>query len=376
MNKKTKIISLIVGWRLALFLFAYLATFVLPLIKRFTANEYGNLPYFLWIWGRFDGYFYMSIAQKGYQFFEQGYFPFYPIVIHLFASGFQRPAAFIIAGQFISIFSFLLSLYIIYKLLKLDYKKVNFVFFLSIILFFPTSIFYVAVYNDSLFLLLASLTLYFARRRKWTTASLFGTLAAFTRLNGLALVPFILFEYVLVSKHKFLSLKRIIKSKIYSVILIPLGFVGYLIYLHFLFGKFNSLFISMKLWNQDKLTFPPQVVWRYIKIFTTADPHLFIYWVAVLEFLFVLFYVFMLIYSYKKIRLSYWVFFAISILIPSLTGTFQGIPRYGLHLYPLFLSLAIFLEKKGIAYKTLYFIIGIGLLFFFTTCFTRGYFAA
>jgi hypothetical membrane protein len=70
------------------------------------------------------------------------------------------------------------------------------------------------------------------------------------------------------------------------------------------------------------------------------------YWVAVVEFLAVIFSVFLLLWSWRKIRSLYWVFFAVSLLIPALTGTFQGMPRYALHLYPFFLELDPILASK------------------------------
>ncbi len=65
-----------------------------------------------------------------------------------------------------------------------------------------------------------------------------------------------------------------------------------------------------------------------------------------------------------------------SILIPSLTGTFAGMPRYGLHLYPFFLSVAMLLEKRPLMVKATYVAISLALLFIGICYFTRGYFFA
>jgi hypothetical protein len=98
------------------------------------------------------------------------------------------------------------------------------------------------------------------------------------------------------------------------------------------------------------------------------------YWVAVVELLAILFSLFMLFWSWRKIRLSYWFFFAISLLIPALTGTFQGMPRYALHLYPFFLALTFFWQKSYWPTKLTYVLFSI-IIFLFGIClFTRGYF--
>lgn len=382
-----RIIALIVAWRLSLILFAYLGTFYITFITRFVAGKYGTLlPYYVWIWGRFDGYHYMEIAQRGYQSLEYGFFPFYPFLIHLFTVPFSSLIAYIIAGQLISTISFILALYLIYKLLKLDNQRKYFPLLLLIVLAFPTSFFYITVYNDSLFLFLATASIYFARKEEFLKSSILGFFATLTRLNGLALFPFILFEYIssaqwswkkiISESKKRFALTKIARSKIYFSLLVPAAFILYLGYIQYLEGNYMKLFSAMKTWNQDKLTFPIQVFWRYIKIFLSVDPHLFVYWVAVFELLFVCFYIGVAIFAYKKIRLSYWVFMVISLLIPSLTGTFQGMPRYALHLYPLFLALALFLEKKSIFFKILYFSVSIILLALATGLFTRGHFIA
>ena len=134
------------------------------------------------------------------------------------------------------------------------------------------------------------------------------------------------------------------------------------------------VFSSMKVWNQDKIIFPLQVVWRYLKIIFTDRSFSMTYWVATIEFLFVVWYLVISIYSYSRIRFSYFVFMVLSLLIPSLTGTFAGMPRYGLHIYPFFLSVAIFLSGRPFTIKTLYFFISIVLMFIVVMFFTRGYF--
>lgn len=390
-----KILGLFILWKTIVYIFVFLAVLIIPLQLKFTAAmDFGvRLPYYIWVFGNFDGMHYMEIARNGYHNLEHPFFPLYPLSIKLIFSIFNLFKSYIpylIAAQFVSNLSFIVSLYIISKLVLLDNKKKISGLILLAIIFFPTSSFYAATYNDSLFFLLATLTIYFSRRKNWIISSIFGALATLTRLNGLALIFIIIIEYFSLenlnnswdykknfkSALAFLSFNKIIKSRILFALLIPFSFFGYLAYTHLSFGDWNLVFSSMQVWNQQHITFPGQVVWRYLKIIFTTPNIQFNYFVAILEFLFVLFYIFMLVYSYKKIRFSYWVFFAVSILIPSLTGTFQGMPRYGLHIYPLFLSMALFLEKKDLKYKIIYFAISILLMFLFTGFFTRGYFVA
>lgn len=387
-----KIVVFLITWKTVVMLFAYIAIFIIPLRLPYSACYYFRkyIPYSMCIWGNFDGLHYMQIAEKGYNPFELPFFPFYPLTIRLFASLFHLHL--LIAAQLISHVSLIITLILIRKLLRLDKNTRLYYLLCTVILLFPTSLFYGAAYNDSLFFLLATFTVYFSRKQAWGRAGIMGAFATLTRLNGLALIFLILFEYVLskdqtvksswnyqeflIKIKKTFTVQNILKSKIYSATLIPLSFIGYLSYIHRIFGDWTLVFSAMKAWGQHRLIFPLQVFWRYFKIIVLHPTFKLNYWVAVLEILFILFYIAIIIYAYKKIRPSYWVFFVISILIPSLTGTFQGMPRYGLHLYPFFLSIGYFLKNKPILFTWIYFSVSILLLFFYVVLFTRGYFVA
>ncbi len=373
----------------------YLATFFLPFNNNFTPYRNSevfdkNIPYSLTVFANFDGIHYIQIAQRGYQLLEQPFFPLYPIFIRLTALIFHLP--FIISAQVVSCLSFLLALLVMGKLLTIDRKKHLWTIMLAAIFLFPTSFFYTASYNDALFLLFSCLTIYCARKKIWFWSGILAALATLTRLNGLALVFLIIFEYVFAEEkdglagfkvgnlrerlRKSFSVSEIIRSKIYMAFLPVIAFFSYLVYVQKTFKDWRLVFSTMKIWGQEKITLPLQVFWRYIKIIFLHPTFQLNYWVAVLELAVVLFYIFLIIYSFKKIRLSYWVFIVVSLLIPSFTGTFQGMPRYGLHLYPLFLAWALFLSGTGRILRVIYLLISLLLLFFCLTLFTRGYFVA
>lgn len=391
-----KLLLIFLTWEILIYSFAFVATKIFPLQDKFTAgHDFGlQLPYLLWIWGNFDGTHYMEVARNGYHALEYAFFPLYPILIKFLFETFKLIGVYLpylISAQIISNLAFLLSLFVIYKILTLDRLGGLLPLIVGCIILFPTSYSYGAAYNDSLFFLFATLTIYFARKRLFVLSSIMGALATLTRLNGIALVFIVLLEYYISNDNiinqwnirtliqkakKALEFREMLSKKIFAVFLIPLSFLGYLLYVHIWHGNWNLVFSSMEVWNQSKLTFPLQVFWRYLKIFFLSPAVNLTYWVTVLELLFVLFYIFIIIYSYKKIRLSYWAFFVISIIIPPLTGTFAGMPRYALHLYPFFLGLSLFLSNRNIFFKAIYFTISAFLLFLFIGLFTRGYFIA
>ncbi len=388
------ILLLVVIWKVLLLGIVYLAQYIVPLSELYIPERLlrQSLPYILWVWGNFDGAHYVSIARSGYFYGQQPFFPLYPYLIRLVYEVFYFQIPYLVVGQIISIFALLVALRTVLKLLEFDGKSSLRKLMIAAILLFPTSFFLTAIYNDSLFFLFSTLTLYAARRQKWVLGSLYAALATLTRLNGLALLFVLLGEYIVGNRKSLkmqwdigrfqqnlrhsLSISSIQKSQIYSVTLIPLAFMGYLIWVQRFFHNWQLVFSVMKNWNQDKVTFPLQVVWRYLKILLIYPQMTIPYLIASIEFLSLLVYLFFIIYSFKRIRLSYWIFFFVSILIPTLTGTFQGMPRYGLHLYPFYLSVGLWISQKSLYNRIIYFAISIILLIFMLTLFTRGYFVA
>lgn len=387
-----KVLQFFLVWKVGVYLLALLGALLVPFNPRFLIYQDLNiidLPYLVWIWGNFDGVHYLSIARLGYQTLQQPFFPLYPLFIFLFNSAFSLN--FVISAILISNVAFFLSLFIMGKLYLVDVGKRSLNIFFLAIIFFPTSFFYGAVYTDALFLLFSLLTIYFSRKKQWVLASITGGLATLTRLNGLALFLYLLAEYVIshndqkllwnykkiltLAKSSF-SKEKILSSKVYAIILVPLSFIGYLAYVHLLFKDWTLTFTTMDIWKQSSITFPPQVFWRYLKLIALWNFDRVDYWVAILELFFILFYLGLIVYSFKKIKFSYWLLLIVSILIPWLTGTFAGMPRYGLHLYPLFLTITLFLDKKSIFLKFIYFLISVILFFIFMALFTRGYFVA
>lgn len=325
----------------------------------------GNLPPALWGWGNFDGNHYIGIAMRGYGGYEHPFFPLYPWLIKFVADLGLQP---LLAAEIISFSAKLLFLLVAIKLLALDGKRKLILLFATVIILFPTAFYYSAAYNDSLFLLLATLTIYLARKRRWVTASIFAVLATLARLNGLVLAVFIVLEYLLY--------RKINTSKIYFVFLIPLTFIGYLLYVHLNFSSWQLVFSDMSVWGQDRMIFPLQTFWRYFKILVLYPNFTPAYFTAALELSFVVGYIFLLIRFFGRFRMSYWFLMFFSILLPGLTGTFQGMPRYGLHLYPFFLMLTIMISKWKPTKKMVYFAISTALLLLLSIMFVHGYFIA
>lgn len=335
-----------------------------------------ELPYWLWIWSNFDGQHFIEIVTQGYRNFNFAFFPLYPLTTWVVSNIFQTSPA--IAGILLSILAFLLSIFMLTKIISLDYpKKIGYLSIL-IICFYPLSFFYHSVYSDALFLLFTITSFYFARRKNWLLAGLFGGFSGLTRLTGLAIIPALAIEWYLQNGKKvnltFKDLSNFSKTAGIAAALSSLGIALYMLYQYLFFSDPLLFQKSMVAWSQSQWIFPLQVVFRYLKIFLLADKNQLVYWIAVLEFLTLLLYFVLSFYTAIKVRLSYGVFMLVLLSLVTFTGTFAGTPRYILHLFPASLALALILDRSNLTVKVLVFFTFLILGVILTTLFTRGYF--
>jgi hypothetical protein len=378
-------------WRVWLVFLTLLAPLVLPFQLRFSAYLFEPLrpvADWVWPWANMDGVVFMLIARSGYETAQLPFFPLFPTFIRLLQGIIGCP--FIVAGLIVSTVCFLTALFVLFRLLRLE-KRTN-LFFLLCLLYisFPTGHYLTAVYNDALFVLFSISTLYFGRQHRYLEASVVGFFATLTRLNGLALAVFLGFEYLLQVNPE-LALNPSVKelystflkalrprewwrSGIAWALLIPSALLGYLAWIQWQFGNWYLFFAGVQVWHRDHLTFPLQTFWRYVKMMLTVPMNTPVFWVAASELFFALFYVAWLVWAWKKVRFSYLAFWAASWLIPAMTGTFQGMPRYGLHILPLFLSIALWLEDKPVWVRWTW--IAVSLIFqaIFVLYYATGYF--
>jgi Mannosyltransferase (PIG-V) len=137
-----------------------------------------------------DGLWYKLIAEKGYGFADANA-AFWPLFPWLMRFGHRvTGAAPETIGWIIANLSFFGALILLYRLVSADFDTKVARRTLWAIALFPTSLFFSAVYTESLFLMLALGALLAARRGNWWLAGIVGVLAALTRSYGvLLLIP-------------------------------------------------------------------------------------------------------------------------------------------------------------------------------------------
>lgn len=361
--------------------------------KQYTIWAYTR-PYFpvssiFWYpWANFDGVHYLTIAGDGnYRDGADGrFFPVYPYLIripYLILGGgpFMGLKEFFLA-LIISNGIFLAALWMFYKLLKLDYSDQSAITSILLLLAFPTSFFFGSFYSEGIFLFLTLVTFYFIRKKEYTKASYVTLLLSLTRIVGVCMIPITAFYYAKEHKEQLLSLSQKSWGERWNILkpllIMPAGILFIMIYsqlrwhdpLYFVHAQ--QLAVNGR--KLGEVIFFPQTLIRYVRILLTVPYTHYDWWISLLEFSSFFFGGVGLWYGWKKgIQKSYILFSLFTFLIATQSGTFNGLPRYVLVLFPTFLALAL---NKSWIVKGIYIVIGLIALFLLVAFFSKGYFVS
>jgi hypothetical protein len=190
-----------------------------------------------WIdgWVRWDAMWYESLVNSQPRFLPAGhshanFFPLYSWVSWLaslpFRAWLDHERAFYAGALVVSSVAFLLGLVAVARLATRLAGADVAVRTVWLIAVFPFSFFFTAVYADALYFCLAAWSLALAYEERWRPACALATLAAMTRIPGLALFPAIVLEYL--RRHDFDL--RSLKDEAVSLAILaigPLAIAGY-----------------------------------------------------------------------------------------------------------------------------------------------------
>ena len=364
-------------WRVGTLLIAFFAVNYIPLLgENFFGGKlinYNQNPLF-WGWANYDGEHFSSIALFGYKSLQQFYFPLYPFLIRSLAIFFDPEfSSYVVSGILISNASLFLALIGLYKLARLDYSEKVSKLAIILILLFPTSFYFGAVYTESIFLCLAVWSFYLFRTNKFLFASILAMLSSSTRVVGITILPAFLVNI-------FWD-RKLIKKELLSLLFIPMGLLSYMYYLFLYWGGTIKLYQAYKLFGEQRsghLVLLPQVFYRYFfKIIPNLSwDYLPVVFAVLLETFAATLFLYLIIISFRKIRWDYWMFSVLGYLIPTTSGSFSSMPRYLILIFPMFFVLA---QKLEFAKKSLLigiFLILATMLIVAESLFFRGYFVS
>ena len=182
-----------------------------------------------------DSPHYLYLAEHGYTAVGDKanlivFYPLYPLCIRIFNVFFNN---YLLSSVVVSNLAFMASCCIFYELLRLDYTKEQSISGVALMLAAPFTMFYSAVFTESVFLLTTLLCLYFLRTKKPVWMAVSGFLACLSRTQGVLLFVCAL---VVVARDLFQQRKFNAKLLLWSL-LIPVGFFVYLLMNQMLFGN-------------------------------------------------------------------------------------------------------------------------------------------
>ena len=325
------------------------------------------------VWGRWDAEHYLGIAAHGYSGTDPAFFPLYPIMIRALGA---LAGSQLLAGLLISNAASFFALLYLYKLVEHEYNRQvaqRAIFYVSI---FPTAIFFSAVYSESLFLFLTVASFYYMRERRWLTAGALGFFAALTRSEGILLAAPMLIEWWVAAREGGREFFRYafddVVKPLVGLALVPLGLATYMAYLWVLRG--DPLLFSHVQSHWGRELAPPwaSVAKTIGKILHSQSPQT----VAnqSLELAFTLLMVVVLIVGFRRLRLSYIVYMALSILVPMSSASLMSMPRFALVLFPMFALFGLWGARQF--FNNAYVAFSLSLLGLFTVLFADWYWVA
>lgn len=305
----------------------------------------------------YDGPQYLDIAYFGYEIIGEvdskkyAFFPFYPLLIKVFAPLFN--GNYTLSALLISLLAHLFGFILFFKLLNLEKtdEKGSWLS-LKYFLIYPTAIFFLATYTESLFFLLSVLTFFLLRKKKFYLSALTGFLGALTRPPGILLfIPFVLELFFFLKETGFKNfLKSSIreKAKIITPLFVPLGTLSYFFYLKLITGNFNSYFEALAYWKRSELSLKNVFTVLFDRITNFASLPLHSFYASKLDLIFVLFFLSLLLIFYKKIRFSYFAYGLSLIFLPLLSGQTMSLMRYLSVCFPVFIILGKITKKNKV----------------------------
>lgn len=290
------------------------------------------------IWNRWDAPHYLDLAREGYvsEGVEARWIVFYPLYPWLVRAASYLTADEVLGAFLVSALASVAAGLLLYRLARLDESEDAARAAVFFMLAFPTAYFLHIGYTESLFLALALGSFLAARSRLWWAAGLLAGLAAMTRVNGLLLLPALVFE----ARAEYLeSGRRPGPLGWLSLGLIPAGFGVYLAINWWVLGDPRAFLDAQSQHWYKSLTWPWVGVteaWRSLLGRAPAEALL----VGAHELLFTLLGLGLTVWAWLRLRASYAVWMTCNWLLWTSTKFILSVPRYTLVLFPAYILLA------------------------------------
>jgi hypothetical protein len=297
-------------------------------------------------WERFDALWFLRIAEEGYRVDDgsAAFFPLFPLTVRavsFVAGGHPFGAAVVVSNL-----AFLAALVVTYLLTELEHGERRARTTVVLLAFFPTSYFFLMPYSESLFLLLAVATFWFARRGRWVGAGIAGALAALTRGVGIALAPALAIEAL----HRRAEGNGPAWPGMLAAVATAGGTIAYLGSWQLRAGDSLAPFDTQQNWERV-FSWPSASLWHATRTaFRYVGESNGGYWL--LDWLIVVPFLAAAGYALVRYRPSYGVYVLVALLIPLSfvfpDRTLMSMPRFVLVVFPAFWAAAEVAERRRV----------------------------
>ena len=327
---------------------------------------------------RWDAVWFLRIADGGYgdDPSRAAFFPLYPLLITLLgALGGGSAGALLVAAYAISLSAFVGALALLHKLVTLELGRPLARPVLLLLAVFPAALYFGAPYSESLFLLLAVGTFWFARTDRFALAGACAMGASATRSAGLLLlVPLLMIWWDSRARRG---------RDLAWICLAPLGVAAYAAWLGLVEGDALRFLDVQEAWSRE-LAFPLTGAWDglsaawdgvrqlasgsrtpvYFEI-AVGDPFR-IAALNIMLFATLVFALVALVGIWRRLPREYGAWVGVSLLLPLsfpvVPQPLMSLPRFVAVLFPVFMWLALVSEERRVTDRVaLAFAVGLGL---------------
>jgi Mannosyltransferase (PIG-V) len=292
---------------------------------------------------RADALWYQRIAMSGYRPDDgsAAFFPLYPLavrVLSLITLLPVQPASFVVAQG-----SFLGSLCVLNALAAREFSPLTAQRATKYLAVFPTAFFLIAPYAESLFLLLALTTFWFARAGRWQVAAFFATGAALTRSVGLTICLALLVELV----RQWRAKRGVdLVPGLAAVLAAPAALGTYCLYWSVLYDDFFAPLSAQRGWGREPM-FPLTTLFHAVR---TGFEHQGLW---LIDLLVVAIAASFIVAGARLIPLCYTVFAAASLLLPLCNAweprPLMSVPRFAAVIFPVFFVIALHTQRRWLS---------------------------
>jgi hypothetical protein len=304
-------------------------------------------------WERQDALWFLRIADGGYAVDDASaaFFPLYPMVVRAVSlplGGHPLAAALLVSNA--AFLGALMALYVLTRNELSDQLARRTVLYAAL---FPTALFFLAPYSESLFLLLVVGSFWAARQARWEIAGVLGALAALTRNVGVLLVIPLAIEAI--NQARASGPKRSPARGVLWSLAPAAGTFVYLLYWRLESGDWLAPLHRQANWQRE-LGNPLLTLWhgtrdafRFVGLYP-GGYHLLDWLIAVAVLV-------AAGYAVTKVRPSFGAFAWALILVP-LASEYAGRPliaftRYALPIFPIYWAFALWTEGHPIRHELL-----------------------